>query len=334
MDGFFNSLSQTPANEFTLEDLEMVNAFFESSKFKGQELHRQYVERCQPKSHSISARTNALRSLLEPQQSQSANNMVGACSDSCDLKQPTLSTPDTSTPLPRKRTIKRKRRSLRLTIEKMKRSLLKQQLAKQVHKQNLRSTETIIANALGQAPQTIMQAVDDTPGVHVLPKGLQTEEYETWCKAAEDLVKLAEPDKGPVRYFSGQTVLLLMKFPILLSPRIKAKLRVTGGLLVFNKNNAAVFCTIFDTPLEFRKFTTTLSKLCGSEYHQYMILFAGNRYLSSKSFNNRLEFVTIQQKSLEEQIICTILQLDSSSNANRAAATSIEKTIRFALDDH
>ncbi|EFO63830.1 Hypothetical protein GLP15_1985 [Giardia lamblia P15] len=330
-----NFFCQTPKNEFAPEDLGMVHAFFESSKFKKQDLHQRYIEQCQPRSHSISARTTALRALLEPQQGQPLNNVAHNTTFNSDkLSQQALVVSSTPCTLPRRRTIKRKHRSLRLTIEKMKRNLIKQNLAKQIHKQSFRSTETIMTSALGLSPQTPIGTADETPGVHVLPKGIQTEEYEIWRRAEEDLIKLIEADKGFVRHFTGQTMLVLMKFPILLSSRIKAKLQATGGILVFSRSNAAVFCTIFDTPLNFRKFTINLSKMCSSEYHQFTTIFAGNRYLVSVSFNSRLNFVALQQKKLEEQTIYTTLRLDPSLSVNRVVVVSIKEAITLAFDGH
>lgn len=329
-----NFFCQTPKNEFTPEDLGMVNAFFESSKFKEQGLHQQYIERCRPRSHSLSARTTALRALLEPQQAQPPSDVAHNIPFSSDgLNQPALIAPSALTTLPRKRTIKRRRRSLRLTIESMKRSLLKQNLAKQTHRQSFHSAETIMVSALGPSPQTLVRTDDEAPGVYVLPEGAQTEEYKVWCKAEEDLVKLMEADKGFSRHFIGQTMLVLVRFPILLSPRIKAKLQATGGILVFSESNAAVFCTIFDTPLKFRKFTITLSKLCSAEYHQFTTIFAGNQYLFSASSNTRLNFVALQRKKLEERTVYSILHLDPSLSANKIVAASIEKAITLALDE-
>lgn len=333
MDRPFNPLSQAPANEFAPEDVGMVNAFFESSKFRDQSLHQQYVERCRPKSHSLSARTSALRALLEHQQDQPLGDTISVTDLGPDkLIQSASPTTDAFTTLPRRRAIKRRRHSLRLTVESMKRSLLKQHLAKQVHKQSLRSTEAIVMNALGPAPQSTIFTNNEPPGVHILPTGLQTEDYKTWCRAREDLAELMEAEKGPVRHFVGQAVLLIVKFPILLSPRIKAKLRATGGILAFNNSHAAVFCTILSTPLECRKFITTLSKLCSIEHHQFMTVFAGNRYLCSGSPNGKLDFTAIQQKKLGNQIICSSLRLDVGSDTNKAVASSIEKAIVSSLE--
>lgn len=335
MDKHFNPFSHAPANEYTSEDLEMINAFFESSKFKDRSLHQQYVEKCRPKSHAISARTKALRTLLEEQQVEPLGTLIDDTDfDSEKHIKSSSPTSTLNTTLPRKRTIKRKHRNLRLTIEGIKRSLLRQRLAKQVHKQNLRSTETIMMNVIGSTLQPTSAANNEAPGVHILPKGLLTEEYKVLCKAKEDLVTLIETEKGPARHFEGQNVLLIVKLPILLSSRIKGKLRVTGGLLVFNSNNAAVFCTIFSTPLEYRKFTANLSKLCSTEHHQFTIVFAGNRYLHSDSLTNKLDFTVIQQKKLEKQIICTSLRLDISSNSSKATASTIEKVIFSELNNH
>lgn len=244
-------------NAFGADEREMVLAFFQDSADDA--LRQEYLERCTA-SAGLSIRSRyRLRADNDVSHGRREPQLAPMPEES------TLSSLTFPQSLP-KRTLKRRSHRLRLAREHARRALLKAGEARQRSRDSFLTVNSI----LGTTPSK--------PGFIILKDGYSHPAYQALAKAEEGLKQLSDEIR-PTQTFPDTPTTAIFLFPALTAPRLKARLREWGGLLVYGREARAVYVQVWESVLAQRRATRLLARLCEECDHRHETIFIGRRFV-------------------------------------------------------